>query len=234
MVRLKQSLVAVIGVVVAAAMIWLGLWQMQVFQSKEDSSALARAAQPAVSLVELVGTDGEVGDVFGRQVYASGAYVGEPVLVEDAEGTVRVVSAFQITDGRLVPVVRGSLTASGSVPLAPSGEQDVTGIFLPSEPGADHEVAVGRLGAVRLPLLAQLWPGQLTPGFITLDAAGSAAQGLEQATVSLPSGEGSATNAGYALQWWVFAGFAIFMTWRFIAVIGRQGSLGRLGNQEDS
>ena len=71
------------------------------------------------------------------------------------------------------------------------------------------------------------------PGFITLSASDSAAQGLDEATLSLPSGEGSIQNAGYALQWWAFAAFAAFMTWRFVRTIGRQGTLGTLSNQEE-
>lgn len=56
------------------------------------------------------------------------------------------------------------------------------------------------------------------PGFITLSASDSAAQGLDEATLSLLSGEGSIQNAGYALRWWAFAAFAA-MTWRFVRTI---------------
>jgi hypothetical protein len=48
----------------------------------------------------------------------------------------------------------------------------------------------------------------------------------------LPTGEGSLQNAGYAVQWWVFAGFAALMTVRFVAVIGRGGRLGTLSDEE--
>lgn len=37
----------------------------------------------------------------------------------------------------------------------------------------------------------------------------SAAQGLDEAALVLPSLEGSPTHRGYALQWWVFAAGAI-------------------------
>jgi len=86
---------------------------------------------------------------------------------------------------------------------------------------------------VRLPVLAQFWPQQLLPGFITLPAAASAAQGLDTAVVALPSGSGSIQNIGYALQWWVFAAFGAFMTVRFVRALGRDGSLGTLATQEE-
>lgn len=84
-----------------------------------------------------------------------------------------------------------------------------------SEAGTDHPLATGyALGSVRLPQLAQLWPQPLLPGFITLDAPAAARQGLQPATVSLPTGEGSWRNSGYALQWWAFALFTLGMSIR--------------------
>jgi hypothetical protein len=44
-----------------------------------------------------------------------------------------------------------------------------------------------------------------------LDAAGSSAQGLAAASVTLPQGEKSLQNGSYALQWWLFAAFALGM-----------------------
>jgi hypothetical protein len=156
--------------------------------------------------------------------------------------------------------VRGVLvTGSTGLPAPPAGELTQTGIFLPSEASAlvatvaepnptmaepnptmaepDPTVAepdeAPELGSVRLAALAQTWPQHLMPGFITLSAADSASQGLGEAKLALPSGEGSIQNAGYALQWWVFAAFAAFMTWRFVRTIGRQGTLGTLSSQEE-
>ena len=60
-----------------------------------------------------------------------------------------------------------------------------------------------------------------------------ASSGVAAAT-SLPSGEGSIQNAGYALQWWVFAAFAAFMTLRFVRTIGRDGKLGTLAAEEEA
>jgi hypothetical protein len=84
-----------------------------------------------------------------------------------------------------------------------------------------------------LPVLAQFWPQQLLPGFITLRGPDSEAQGLRMAVVALPTGSGSIQNIGYALQWWVFAAFGAFMTFRFVRALGRDGSLGTLADQEE-
>jgi len=115
----------------------------------------------------------------------------------------------------------------------PQGTLSQTGIFLPTEAGDERAVAAGSYSSVRLPLIAQAWPQQVVPGFITLSADEAAAQGMRPATAVLPTGEGSLQNLGYALQWWVFAAFAAFMTWRFVRVLGRRGRIGSLSEQED-
>ncbi len=234
-VRARQWLIAVLGAAVTLAMLGLGLWQMRVFENKENESAAARAAQAPVRLLDFVAADGTVGDVYGKPARATGRYLPEQqARVVSEDGTVRVVSAFQVADGRVLAVVRGSLPAdSGPLPQPPAGQLDQTGIFLPSEPGSGAADTGNELGSVRLPALAQFWPQQLLPGFITLSGQDSAAQGLGAVVVALPSGDGSVQNIGYALQWWVFAAFAAFMTLRFVRAIGRDGSLGTLSQQEE-
>lgn len=222
--RVRQGLIVGIGLVAAAVMVWLGLWQLQVFTDQGNASVQARAQQPPVPLLDHVAADGTVGDINGKPVTAAGRYLpGQQQRVLGADGAVRVLSALQLPDGRVLPVVRGAIDAGAEAPPVPAGQASVTGLFLPSEPGTEHPLAAGyQLGSVRLPQLAQLWPQPLIPGFVTLDAAASAAEGLQPAAVTLPSGEGSWRNSGYALQWWVFALFALGMAIRIAQSLGRR------------
>lgn len=234
-VRARQWLIAVVGAVLTVAMLWLGLWQMRVFEDKENESAAARAGQPAVPLLDFVSADGTVGDIYGKPASVTGHYLpAQQARIRAEDGTVRVLTAFQVADGRVLPVVRGVLPAGATtIPEPPAGELTQSGVFLPSEEGSGQNDTGTELGTVRLPVLAQFWPQQLLPGFITLPAAESAAQGLATAVVALPSGSGSIQNIGYALQWWVFAAFGAFMTVRFIRALSRDGSLGTLADQEE-
>lgn len=222
--RVKQSLVLLAGVLAAAVMVGLGLWQLQVFTDQGNASAQARAQQPPAPLLDFVGTDGTVGDIYGKPVSVSGRYLpDQQQRVLGSDGVVRVLSALELTDGRVLPVVRGTVPQGAAAPTPPSGERTEVGIFLPSEAANDDPLASGyTLGSVRLPQLAQLWRQPLLPGFITLDGPASAAQGLSPATVSLPEGEGSWRNSGYALQWWVFALFALGMTGKIAHSMGRR------------
>lgn len=233
--RLKQWLVAVLGAAVCLTMLGLGLWQMRVFEDKENENAALRAQQPAVPLLENVSADGTVGDIYGKPVTVSGTYLpGQQLLVVDPDGAARVLSALQVADGRVLAVVRGTVaSASAPVPRPPSGVVTLSGVFLPSDAAADHSVSAGTLASVRLGAVAQLWPQPLLPGYITLSGPDSKRQDLGPATVALPTGEGSVQNIGYALQWWVFAAFGAFMTVRFVRALGRRGSLGTLAEEED-
>lgn len=219
--RAKQVLLVAVGAVVALVMVFLGLWQMQVFVDKGHRTVEARAELAPVPLLDFVAPDGRVGDVYGRPVTARGHYLTDQQLIPDADGNVRVLTAFELEDGRVLPVVRGQLP-SASVPAAPPpGTLTQTGLFLPGEGDPEQPPPDGRLGSVRMPLLAQTWSQhRLVPGFVTLSAPDAAAHGLAQASVTLPEGEGSLHNGGYALQWWVFAAFALGVSIRIAASMG--------------
>ncbi len=218
--RLKQVLLVTLGAVLAAVMIFLGLWQMQVFVDKGNRSVEERAAQPPVPLSEHVATSGEVGDIYGKQVTFTGTYLPAQEIRIPGEGDERILTAVELADGRVLPVVRGATASGAPVEPPPAGTVTETGLFLPGEGDADEGLPDGKLHSVRMPLLAQQWPQQLIPGFVTLGAQDAAAQGLTQASVKLPGGEGSAQNGGYALQWWVFAAFALGMSITFAHTLG--------------
>lgn len=230
--RVKQWFVALLGSAICLTMLWLGLWQMHAFEGKEDASAQARAAQPPVALLDLVASDGSVEDVYGRQVWVQGEYLSEQqALVLSPSGGYRVATALLLADGRVLTVVRGTVNTP-EAPAPPSGPVEVTGVFLPTEAPPEGEVPDCCLGSLRLGTLAQQWPQQLLPGFVTLPPGDSASQGLAAATVTLPTGQGSLQNLGYALQWWAFAGFGAFMTIRFVRALGSGSGMGTLSEEE--
>jgi cytochrome oxidase assembly protein ShyY1 len=92
-----------------------------------------------------------------------------------------------------------------------------TGILLPSE-----QSSLPTDESVRVQVLAQRWPGPLVDGLVVLSAADARAQSLEPAPASLPEARGRLRNAAYALQWWVFAAFTVFMAIRMARDSGRR------------
>ena len=211
LIRLRQTLIVLLGLVVAAVMVVLGLWQLDVYHSQGQAVADQRAAAPAVEVGSVARAGQPVPDGYGRTVTFRGTYLPQAqalVPETDRPGSFRVLSALRLDNGDVLPVVRG-VTATPTPPLPPNGEQAAAGLLLPSEEAPTGDLPPGQISSVRLPTLAQTWPGPLVSGFVTLSPEESAAQGLDAAPVVLPEGSGRLRNGAYALQWWVFAAFAV-------------------------
>lgn len=224
MVRLKQALIVLAGAALAAVMAVLGVWQLDVYHAQGARRAAERAAQAPVALTSVAPAGTAVTDGYGRSVSFDGTYDAALALLVPVEGTVgqfRVVTAFRQSDGSVVPVVRG-LTTSRTVPDPPAGPVRQVGVLLPSEEDQRGAVdAPGQLSTIRIPVLAQRWPGPLVSGFVTLAPDESARQHLTPVTLALPSASGRLRNGAYALQWWVFAAFAVILAVRMARDYGR-------------
>lgn len=226
MFRLKQTGIILAGVVAAGVMVLLGLWQLQVFEAQGAADAQARANEPPVSLTAVAPAGHDVGDAYGRTVFFTGRYdPSTQLLVPLGPGAeYRVLTAAVLSDGTAVPVVRG-VTHGPNAPPPPVGDLAQQGILLPSEPGNNVSVREGQISSVRVALLAQTWPYRLTAGYVTLNPAGAARQGLEAATAPLPDSNGRLRNGAYAIQWWIFAAFAVVMSIKIARDLGRSYDL---------
>jgi surfeit locus 1 family protein len=216
MIRLRQAGVLLLGCVLAAAMVAMGWWQLEVYTASGERSAAERASLPPVALTEVATPGEQVTEGFGRTVHAEGRYDPDlQVLVplRKEPDRFRVVSGLRLARGGVLAVVRG--VSRAPAPPPPAGAVSVTGVLLPSEDGGDRSTSV------RLPLLAQTWPGPLVSGVVTADATQAAAQGLDPAPVDLPPAPGRLRNRAYAMQWWLFAGFAVLFAARVARDLGR-------------
>lgn len=213
-VRTKQFLAVSVGLIVGGVMILLGLWQGARYQASIEDVAGQRAQEPAVALAEHVHADGNIDDIYGRQVTAQGTMVPDLNLLVGTEYPMRYVNAFQLDDGRYLAVVLGEVP-SGAGPILDwiGRSHEITGVFTSGDPALEGSVPEdapdGSMTSLRLQQLAQRWPDPLIAGYITLNAADSEANGLLPAEAVLPEQEGSGMHRGYALQWWVFAGAAV-------------------------
>jgi cytochrome oxidase assembly protein ShyY1 len=224
---LKQILVVAVGCALATLMVLLGGWQLRVYHASGGQSAAAAAAQPPLELRDVAPAGQAVRSGFGRSVRVQGRYQpGLQVLVPGAEpGSYRVLSGLRQDDGSIVPVVRGLVTTAAAPP-PPTGELTQVGVLLPSEDNAPPTPAPsGQLDAVRLPVLAQRWPGQLIAGYLTLSTSDATAQGITPAPLNLPEARGRLRNAAYAYQWWLFAAFTVAMALRIARDLRRQADL---------
>lgn len=209
--RSRRALTIAIGVLVAVVMMIMGLWQMARFQSSIADVAGERAADQAVSLAESISEDGTIADVYGRRVQFTGSVVPSHELLIGTQWPLRVAVPFEMTDGRVVPLVLG-LTDSPIV-VTDIGVIDVEGILTASDQSGEStppsDAPAGSTASLRLQELVQQWPQPMIPGYVTLNADGAERFDLAPARAELPEVEGSYMHQGYALQWWVFAAAAI-------------------------
>lgn len=222
--RASQIVVVGLGLVVAAVMVALGLWQMQVFMEQGTDRARERAQLPPVPLASVVSPPGEVCDGYGRPVIVRGHYLPEQQIVaRDADGSRRVVAAVQLEDDTVIAVVLGSPVSGQAIPIA-RGPASVTGVLLASDgvPDPPPSLEPGEVDGVRLSALVQMWPQPLVAGYVTVDGEQSAQWGLDAAPIVLPEGDGSMRNEGYAVQWWVFAAFAVLVSIKVARDLGRR------------
>ena len=235
MTLLRQILIVLVGLGLAAATVVLGVWQLDVYTSQGSRISAERAAAPPLALRDVAAPGTAVTNGFGRSVSFSGRYDPALQLLVPAESGsgYRVLSGLRQADGSVVPVVRG-VVAVEQQPPAPEGLLSQTGVLLPSEENApDRTVGANQLNAVRVPLLAQRWDGDLVGGFVTLSAVDAQAQGLQPAPLDLPEAKGRLRNAAYALQWWVFGAFAVAMSIRIARDTGLRDDLDALKITDD-
>lgn len=231
MTLVKQVAILAVGCVAAGVMAVLGVWQLRVYEQQGAERSAARAAQPAVELASVAPPATRVTEGYGLSVRFTGTYQPDLQVLVPLPGStesLRVVTALRQPDGSTVAVVRGLVPATTTeLPPPPRGDVSQTGVLLPSEEAGDSlpTTSSAQLPSVRVPLLAQTWPGPMVDGYVVLSAADASAGGLPPAPLVLPEGQGRLRNGAYAAQWWLFGLFAVVMSARIARDLGERSDL---------
>ena len=233
--KFSQALIIALGIGLAGVLVALGFWQLEVYHRQGAAAAAQRAAAPPIPLNSVARPAGSAFDGYGRSVVFDGTYDPDLQLLVPAEngtGQFRVLSGLRQADGSLVAVVRG--VASGpTAPPPPSGPVHQVGVLLPTEEHLpETDLPRGQIASVRLPTLAQQWPGPLIDGFVTLSSADAASQGLAAAPVQLAESRGGFRNMAYVGPWWLFAAFTLFTAFRMARDLGVRDADTETGGSE--
>lgn len=207
-------------VLAVAAAGWLGWWQLGAWQAHRDAAALDLTHATPIPLDRAMGPDDPMtGDVLGRPVSVSGTWMD--MQVDAARPGGQWLVGFVRTDsGSAIPVVRGWLSGDGDTePSAPTGRVELVGWLQPSQDLGDKVNPTGNdaVSGVSIPDLVQKTGVDLYSGFVVLDharAGGTDVAGLRQAHLEEVPSAGSwagLRNLFYGVEWWFFAGFAIFL-----------------------
>ncbi|MFE1308647.1 SURF1 family protein [Streptomyces sp. NPDC058755] len=212
--------------------VFMGSWQLSRFEGRvqDHRAATEQAAsgrhEAARPLAEMLPVDKSTS---GRRATASGRY-GRQLLVPgrelDGKQGFYVLTLLRTDSGRALPVVRGWLPGKADpakAPAAPAGEVSVTGALQASETPGDNGVGAqgglpaGQTAAISAASLVNLVPDKLYDAWVTLDKADA---GMKAVPATAPAGTGldlkAFQNLGYTGEWFVFAGFVVFMWFRLL------------------
>ncbi|MEV0527050.1 SURF1 family protein [Streptomyces sp. NPDC050439] len=215
--------------------VFMGSWQLGRFEDRVEAHDAAqqqadrqasptRTEQKARPLDSMLPVDKETS---GEQVSATGRY-GRQLLVPgrelDDKSGYYVLTLLRTESGKDLPVVRGWLPGRASAakaPAAPSGEVTVTGALQASEsPGSNGVSAAGglpdgQLGAISAASLVNVVQDDVYDAWVTLAKGDS---GMKAVPAAAPENSGldlkAFQNLGYTGEWFVFAGFVVFMWFR--------------------
>jgi surfeit locus 1 family protein len=218
--RIGLSLVA-LGLV--AAMVMLGLWQLGVYDDKQSADAHRREKLSPVALDSVLGRDQAFdGDHTGRPVHVTGHWAAARQLWVARgiapDGTYAVTTPLVTTNGSAILVVRGVVDRVGAGASVPAGSVSVQGILEPPTNDGTAPTADGIVDGLRTGALVEAFPMDLYDGFVVLTTSEPASV-LPTVVPPVPSASRWAglRNLVYAVQWWMFAAFVVFMAWRMMA-----------------
>ncbi len=198
------------------------------------------------------------GELVGHRVWVEGRYQASGQLlvtqrVLDGRSGYLVLTPLRVsddgTDGKswaglsgapVVPVVRGWVASPGEARAlaVPEGEVRVTGYLQASEAAGQGGLPAGQTDSISTGALVNEWGGPSYSGYLVLTSAEPAALPAAEGGPALlprPQLEGgtgvNVQNAFYAVQWWLFGGFAVAL-WARIVRDEAAGGRRRRGGSE--
>jgi len=209
----------------------LGVWQLDRAAERGQAQAELDEQQAAQTEPEpladvLAPQTGFTGELVGRLVRVQGTFGPDELLVvgrthEGGAGLLLLTPLTVEDTGAVLPVVRGWVTdaaAAASVP-APSGPVELTGYLQSGEAaGTGTRLVPGQVDAISPAELVNRWGGPMYSGYLVL-AGSDPVPDPDVALLGRPTltGTGPALqNLAYAVQWWIFGGFAVALWVRLV------------------
>ena len=223
----------VLALAIAAVMSVMGVWQLDVYQSKTAAATAKRADAEPVELQSLFSIDeGLPAKAVGRRVTVSGTWgpAADQLFITDrrqgSQDGLWVVSPVMLdgsSDAGAVMVVRGWVSSvSDPASRAPSGPVRLSGAVAASEAqDASGDAANGRvLQSLRIPTIVHMVDYRIYDAFVVQASidSGTAPQPAPAVVPppAPPTDHAGLRNVAYAFQWWIFAAFTLWMWTRMV------------------
>lgn len=207
-----------IAVVLAAAMVWLGRWQYGAYDDHQNADASAALDRAPVPLDTALGPDAPFPTAsVSRPVVVSGRYLSSEQFYVRGMGDDRFAVATPVltASGAAIIVVRGSAPAAPTD--APAGRVRLEGVLEPSQDSAAPLDGARVTDGIQIPRLVSDFAEDLYAGYV-IATESDPPDSLPPVAVPRPDPSfwAGIRNLLYAIQWWTFAAFVVFMWWRIV------------------
>lgn len=210
--------------VLVAAAVLLGFWQVEAWQERRDAEARDLTQVEPVPLSEVMGPDDPFpGDRVGQPVSLSGTWLAQGTVFvsgreHEGDDGYWMVTPLGLSDGAALPVVLGWVADPDLAPPIPSGEAELVGALQPSEGSGDTDDDPGDdvLPQLRTADLVQLVDDDLYGAYAVARDGLAGLPAADLAQLPEASRFTAVRNLLYGLEWWVFGGFALFVWWRWV------------------
>lgn len=227
----------ILALAIAGGFAALGQWQLSRSVEAGADTSLTETVVPLSSVAE---PQQPVLDEAYRLVSTGTAFVaGDYVVLSDrlaaAEPGYWVVGHALVPGGASLAVALGwtgsaDAAASAIAALERHAPTSVEGRYLPSEAPTESDFEAGKRSALAVSELINLWreaPDGVYGGYLI---AGDQVAGLQTIDAPAPSSEVSVNllNLFYAVEWVVFAGFAVFLWYRLVKDVVEEEETGNV------
>ena len=223
----------------AVVCVRLGAWQVdRAVGAAEQQAAIEQAARedsPPLPIADVVAPQTSfTQSMVGQRVEVTGRWEPDAAFwvpgrdLDGRTGYLLLTGFREDVTGALLPVVRGWVAEKdpGYLEL-PTGTVTVMGFIDGSEAAETAGAEGDEIASVSAGALVNLWGGPIYSGYVILVSAspevgapdwapGSAAAIEAMPPPVLPSGGLNLRNLAYAVEWFVFGGFALFLWWRMV------------------
>jgi len=213
---------------VAAIFVLLSQWQIE--RSIEHATVIERETETVLALDAVAEPSGPVTSAaVGQKVETEGSLVAGDASVISGRlnhgATGYWVTAHLVTaDGASLAIATGwtddldAARSAADILDSSSAEVTLTGRYLASEGALDDDIEEGERSAMSVATLINEWaeaPDTVYGGYLILDEP---VDGLTAIDSPIPSNEVELNwlNIFYAIEWIVFAGFALYLWYRLV------------------
>lgn len=214
-------------IVAVAASIALATWQFDVWQASRRAQEHNLSGLRPVALTTVF-AQGQAfpGNDIGRPITLSGRWLPADTFYvrgQLARGQVRLDGYWAVTPvligSSAIPVVRG-WTKSGVAPRVAAVSVFVSGWLEPSDESDPVQIKPGLFGSLSLAAVTQTINTPLYGGYVVAKSASSGLDGVVALGPTQTSIAGADWGTGlrnflYGVQWWLFAGLAVYLWWRW-------------------